>query len=155
MKITIDLEDIWTNEESVSSALEKAITREAVNTIKKQIQTQVDDTIQIKTKDLISKKLGEIINAAIKESLENIQLKSHINPYPMLDINAYVKERITNTGNWNSIADQLARIAKGYADEFKKRYDFAFASQIVSKMSENNLLKEDAVKLLLSNETKL
>lgn len=42
--------------------------------------------------------------------------------------------------------------AKDFGKEMKERYDLLFASQLVAKMSETGLLKEDVAKLLLPNK---
>lgn len=49
------------------------------------------------------------------------------------------------------IQDWIAKTACSHADDLKKRYDMLFASGIVQKMHENNLLKEDVAAKLLND----
>jgi len=51
---------------------------------------------------------------------------------------------------WNSIGEHVSRVGKQLGDELKKRYDVAFANQIVVRIHEQGLLKDDVAKLLLT-----
>lgn len=52
-----------------------------------------------------------------------------------------------------NIDERLAKIARDHGEkmsaELKARYDMLFASQLVSKLNENGMLREDVAKLLL------
>lgn len=52
----------------------------------------------------------------------------------------------------NSMEKLIKSLAKDFANEMKERYDLLFASQLVAKMSETGLLKEDVAKLLLPKQ---
>jgi hypothetical protein len=45
---------------------------------------------------------------------------------------------------------QTKKATDSISKELKERYDLLFASQIVSKLHENGMLKEDVAKLLLT-----
>jgi hypothetical protein len=66
-------------------------------------------------------------------------------------IEEHIKYKFEKDSGWSSPNAKIEKLAKGFAEEMKKRYDLLFATQIVSKMGENNLLKDDVMKQLVEN----
>jgi hypothetical protein len=61
----------------------------------------------------------------------------------------YIQADFNANSGYSSPKDQIQNLAKKFGDELKQRYDLLFASQIVAKLSENGLLKDSVVKMLL------
>lgn len=64
-----------------------------------------------------------------------------------------MRNRLTQWDLLNKTDDRLVRIAREQADkshaELKARYDLLFASQLVTRMNESGMLREDVARLLL------
>ncbi len=151
MNIVINIDDIWTDGEKLTTEITQTITDSVVRVVMEKTKQQVDQIILKKTKDIIEERIGSEIDKAIKSSLDNIKLRKRSGGIEEVEIDEYIKDFILTTNGWNNVPDQLAKIAKNHIEEFKKRYDMQFASQIVSKLAEQKLLKEDAVKTLLQS----
>lgn len=150
MKFEITLEDFWLDEdESLESALKKHIIQEVTAHIQSSIKNKVEEHITRRVKEEVEKKLFRTIDAAIIKSLETGQIKGSNNQ--LLTFNEYIHEMFISSSRWNTIPEQVKKIADNCADSMKARYDLTFASQLVVKMNQNGLLKKDVAKLLLGD----
>ena len=68
-----------------------------------------------------------------------------------MTLKEYILYQIQNNTGWNSPNENIKKLAQKFGEEMKNRYDLLFASQLVAKMNENGLLKEDVAKKLLDN----
>lgn len=70
-------------------------------------------------------------------------------------ISAFIEKELSNNfsksyqNQYNSVLEQKC---KGFVDELKKRYDLAFAAQIVQRMAELKMLKDERIVELLTKE---
>jgi anaerobic ribonucleoside-triphosphate reductase len=152
MKVTIDISDFYLDEgEELESSLKQFIIRECVQQINKSIEKKVEDHITRTVKNEIEQKLTYKINKQIEEIIatETIKVDGKEQPF-----NEYIKYKFQYSSGWSSAQGALESLAKRFGEELKKRYDMLFASQIVSKLHENGMLKEDVAKLLLPKEAK-
>lgn len=150
MKITVDVSDFYLDEDdNIESGLTKQITNQVVRTIQESIKDKVEKQITMEVKDRVEKTMYKEITKAIMEVIQKGEFPSRNNSSVLVSIETYVKECLNYNGGWQSFSDTVKKIASDYAAELKKRYDLLFASQIVAKMSDSGLLKEEAVKLLL------
>lgn len=152
MKLTISLDDFWMDEDDqLEPALKKHIIQEVTANINSSIKSKVEEHIIRRVREEVEKKLYPTIDAAIATSLENGQIKSH-DGREMQTIQEYVNSIFTTNQRWNSVTEQIKKMAENYADQMKARFDLTFASQLVVKMNQNGLLKKDVAKLLLDNK---
>jgi hypothetical protein len=150
MKITIDISDFYLDPEDqkgLENELKNHVKREVVKEIhksisdkvKEQITDAISNEIQVSIKPIIDKTLSDLVDSSlIKPRGENEML-----------IKDYIKKIFENNNGWGSPEEKIKTLAKAYGDEMKKRYDLLFASQLVAKINENGLLKEDVAKKLL------
>lgn len=65
-----------------------------------------------------------------------------------------IRKQISNYQVERNVDERLVKIAREYGDkmatDLKARYDLLFASQIVSKLNDNGMLREDVARLLLA-----
>lgn len=66
-----------------------------------------------------------------------------------IPIEDWIKKKFNGNCGYGSAENQIKELAKKFGDEMKQRYDLLFASQIVAKLDEHGLLKEDIAGLLL------
>ena len=148
MKFTIEVEDFWLDsEDQLEPALAKHIISEVTRDIKKLIEKKVDDQIIRELKKEFEIGYSKKIREYISDSFENGDLK-----IGQGDNKTSAKEYFLQNASafgYNTVRDTLATLAKKHADEIKKRYDLQYAAHVVSKLSDNGLLKDEEIKKLL------
>lgn len=152
MKFTITLDDFWLDEEqSLEPALKEHIIREVTAHINSSIKQKVEEHVTRRVKEEVEKKLFRTIDAAIVTSLQTGMIKGS-NNQTMVTIDEYIRDLFSSTSRWNTVPEQIKKVAEACADSMKSRYDLTFASQLVVKMNQNGLLKKDVAKLLLGDK---
>lgn len=153
MKLKVDLDDFYLDEED---DLVPAIKDFVVNKITSTIWDRVEEKIKQKILDLCNENIQKIINEKIETYLTEILNKEMIKKNRWSDELVSLQEYVSIAFNEDFDNDYrriLERIVEGKAkdicEEIKKRYDLLFASQLISKMNDQNMLKEDIAKLIL------
>jgi hypothetical protein len=158
INVTVDLEDFYTSDEemSFSDSIKENIAWSVKDQISKdfiaKMTTSFTESIQRKVEDEKEKLVDETFSKLIIDA----KVKKRYSTNEMISISDYITEEITRLNvNDSKLNDLIAKntrlVAESLANEFKTRYDVLFATQIVNKLHENGLLKEDAAKLLLTN----
>ena len=151
INVTIDLDDLWTDESSISEEISMEIKRKVLDEIWNKLKPAVEDQITRATKNEVEKMYCRKINTFIDEFFETGELKSPKNSNEKMTLKEYILYQIQNNTGWNSPNENIKKLAQKFGEEMKNRYDLLFASQLVAKMNENGLLKEDVAKKLLDN----
>ena len=165
IKIELDLDEII---EDIKQDTEESVNNEEGTpklTLKdyvlRHLQYQVsnrisqDSKVQIQNfcKDFVDNNLPLLINNQVQDWFK----QPNINVYGKTkSLEDYVNELIEKRINYSfsqSFENLCNTIADKTAKELSKRYDLQFATAIVNKMAENNLLKESKVKELLTDNT--
>ena len=151
MKIVIDLENFYLDEESdLEPALKKHIISEAVRQINNSIEDKIKGQVHEEIKCLVNRILTKETTNKVKNFIAEGKVKSRRNSSELVTIEERIKEDYEYDVGYNTLRD----VVKGYADrsskEIKQRYDLLFASQLVAKLNEAGMLKEDVAKMLLS-----
>lgn len=153
MKIELNVSDFFleTDEGSfnIEKEFKKEIIYETVNHIKAKFKEQIDDQIKKEVSQLIENTMQSGITETIKSVLSEGKIKSSKSS-EQVTFEEYIREKILNETGWRGFDESLERIADALSVDLKKRYDILFASQIVDKLSQNGLLKDDAIKLPLN-----
>ena len=138
MKITIDLEDFYIDEnEHIEPELRKFIVRQAVLEINKNIEDKIKNQVFEEIKCLVNNILTKEVNQKVKSYLTEGKVKSRRNSSE-ISIEERIKEDYEYEHGYGTMKEQVKILAKGFADEMKKRYDLLFASQLVAKMLLSN-----------------
>lgn len=149
MKFTVEIEDFYLDEDSdIENALKTYIIREVVDQINSLIKERVEKQITMEVREVIEKNLYKKITSSIEDAMISESMPSRKDSKTLLTLKEYVKECINYNSGWDSFEENIKKIAKSFSDEMKQRYDLLFASHIVSKLSENGLLKDDVAKRL-------
>ncbi len=151
MKFTVNLEDFNLEEEDLTVSIQEHVKKEVIRQIWDSIKLKVEEHITRKVKDEVEKTMLLHINKTIQELCltENLVMNGKVIP-----IAEYIKNQFVNNSGWNNPQDILKKLANQFGIEMKARYDLQFAAQIVAKMSEIGILKEDIAKTLLENNPK-
>lgn len=150
INVTIDCEDIWcSDDETLNEMLKSTIQRKVLDEIWNKVKSTVEDQITRNVKTEVEKNYTRQIQSFISEFFETGMIKSPRNSNEQITIKDYILYQFEINTGWNSPKEQIGKIAKTHGDEMKNRYDLLFASQLVAKMNEVGLLKEDVAKQLL------
>lgn len=151
MKYTIEVNDFYLEDAELESTLKEHIIREVVGQIEKSIQKRVEDHITLKVKAEIESRMYRFMNLAIEQIISTEKLKVDGKEMTLAE---YIKREFTERTGYRNPSDTIATLAKKFGDEMKGRYDLLFASQLVAKMNNNGLLKDEVAKLLLDTQVK-
>lgn len=146
MKFTVELEDFWLEEEEINQALSAHIKHSVVSDIKNSIKDKVDAFMNKILKDEIENQLKQRISVLMDEFLKTGKVKANYGN-DMLTIEEWMALQLKSQND--SILSHIKKQADAQGADLKRRYDLLFASQIVAKINEQGLLKEDVAKLLL------
>lgn len=153
MKLKVDLDDFYLDEEDdLVPAIKDFVIKKVTGTI----WDRVEEKIKQKILDLCNENIQKIIDEKIEKYLTEMLDKEMIKKDRWSDELVSLQEYVSTTFNKNfdnNYRNILGMIVDGrtkdICEEIKKRYDLLFASQLISKMNDQNMLKEDIAKLIL------
>lgn len=146
MKFVIEVEDFYLEEEEISEGLKAAVQRNVIAEIEKRIKDRVETAITTRVNTLINEKIAKIIDAKLSEFVATGTIIVDRKEVQIID---HLKGMFQTNHGWNNPANQMRQLAEAFGKELKARYDVAFANQIVIKINEQGMLKDEVVKLLL------
>lgn len=158
LEIKVDLSDIYTDDYTISEVVRKQIEREVFQQVKKDTEKQIQDKITSVVTKMATERLSEVIHDITKKQIEGgvslgrraINLPNSRSEYvDDCTIEQFVVSEFMNTSSYGSIRSHIDTLAKNLSVDLKKRYDMLFASQIVNALSEQKLLKDEAIAGLL------
>lgn len=155
MKYVIEVEDFYLDEDKeLEPALKQFIISDIIRQIDASIKTKVEDHVNREVKAQVEQTLYRKISTFVTEAIASDKIKGNYTSDPEMTLQEHIKSKFTKSGNVSSASiDKSIEILAGkFGDEMKKRYDLLFASQLVSKLHENGMLKEDVAKLLLGDK---
>jgi hypothetical protein len=174
INVTVDLEDFFSEDEN-------SFNEQILNHIEWQVKTQVWNEFKTIALDRFKEKINSEINESKEQEMDRIIHKIFTekkikvreatkgNPEPeMVTLFEYIEDKVNKDYfNANNTADSILNrklhekqiqfekmievASEKIGSEIKDRYDLLFASQIVSNLNKNGMLKEDIAKILLEN----
>lgn len=146
MIIKIDVEDFYLDEDSIEEGLKKHIIYEAIKSITEKIKVKIETEIR----QVVEKHILDNLSLEIAKAVKDGKIKRKPDSIAV-PISEYVQDSLLNSGTpWQSFDKTIKEVSKNFCDEMRKRYDLAFASNIVANLIDNKMIKEDAVKMLLN-----
>jgi hypothetical protein len=151
MKFTVDLEDFYLEEGEVADELKKHVISSVVSEISKQIKDQVSKFMDTYLKEKLNTELNTRVQLIMDDFIATGTVKGHYSGDPDLTVKGWVSKVFQSKSPdiLNGIKIQVTAHAKALQD----RYDLNFALGIVTKLKDQGLLKEEAVKMLLDDKT--
>lgn len=152
MKIEVNITDFWLEEEgeSLEEALKSAIKSDVLAQIKQSIKEKVDVQLVQVLKEEVEKELAFQLRGFVSNAIATDQIPSRQDRTKMVTLQEYIRECFAVSRNFEDIERQIKKIGETFATDLKSRYDLFFASQVVAKLNESGLLKEDIATLLLN-----
>lgn len=151
MKFTVEIEEFWMDEDAgtLDEQLKSYIVHDVLMQIKKDIKEKIETEISFQVKQQFEHCMYEYIQKEVKDFISEGKIRTSSYNKEEILIKDWIKERFTGDTGYNNPEQVIKSLAKDFGKEMKERYDLLFASQLVAKMSETGLLKEDVAKLLL------
>jgi len=151
MKITVEIGENWLDDECIEEGLRRLIQQDVIRQIKESIDSKIEVEITKQVKEKIEKTMNTKIRRRVEAVLKKEKIISNGQEYT---IEEYIKYMFEKGNSFNRNEDYnpkeiINNMASQFSKELKQRYDLLFASQIVNKMSENNLVRKDVAELLL------
>ena len=156
IQVNVDLSEFFSevDEQSFSEQIKNHITYTVKNEvlaewkekITKEFNEQVKATIEQEKERLISNMLNELIlSEKLHRSHGSKELVS-IKDFAIENLKSWWLNESTTTRTFDKI---LQKESESIVEKLKERYDLMFASQIITKLNEAGMLKEDVAKLIL------
>lgn len=151
MKFTVEIDEFWLDEDSngFEEELKNSIKKDVCQQIKKMMLTHIENDITNVVKQQVSDTLREQIQALVADVISTGMIRESSYSDKEISIENWIKQQFQGNCGYQNADRKISELAKKFGDEMKQRYDLLFASQIVAKLDEHGLLKEDIANLLL------
>jgi len=159
INVTVDLSEFYSEEDGNS------FTNEIKGYISGRVKNEVWEKFKENAFESFSNQVGERIRLdkdlkigeAIDDVFYNKKIKKRYGSSEPCSVSEFVEDyfqhQVVNSNDFTSKVDKIIKAqAEDIVKELKARYDLLFASQIVLKLNENGMLKEDVAKLLLNDK---
>ena len=159
IKVEIELDDLYFEGEDeinftelAKKTIENRVTFEIWNKFKEDVMPSFES--QVKRRIELDKELK--IKLTVDELFKKPEFKKNYYDDKKVSLNEYIENYLTGfTLNSREFEYNIEKIIKKSAEDISKqlkdRYDILFASQIVTKLNEQGMLKEEVAKILLGN----
>ncbi len=174
INITVDLAEFYTEDQENSFSQE--IKNEIAARVKSQVWKDFESSAMHEVKQLVNaefeKTKGENVTSIVSRIIASKKIKKQDHNSELITIEEYVTEKISKDyfserqtaesvmrnliSNFESkFNSEVKSNSESIAKELRDRYDLLFASQIVTKLNENGMLKSDVARLLLGPENEV
>jgi len=171
INVTVDLSEFYTEdqENSFSEEIKSEIAARVRNQVWKDFESSAMHELKQMVHAEFEKTKGENVTSIVSRVIASKKIKKSDNNSELVTIEEYVTEKITKDyfserqsaesimrnliSNFESkFNSELKQNSETISRELRDRYDLLFASQIVTKLNENGMLKSDVARLLLGPE---
>lgn len=156
INVTVDLTEFYAENEgdNFSEEIKRAIASDVKFQILKEWKDKIGDEFNKAVIAEVEKQKENLITDTFNKLAVDAKVKKQYSSGEMISIAQWITEEFErmhlSDNKLNSLlASQLTKSSDRISKELKDRYDLLFASQIVSKLNEAGMLKEDVAKILL------
>lgn len=158
MKVTVELDSNYFPEgKEFDETIADRIQRKVVDSIWNNIKDEVEDRIQEVAKERVISEMDERIQKEAAVLAKTAKIKPSSYKYKgeknVLTIEEYLQYQFSENGTVD-IEDVLEKRAKKIAKKLSDKYDLVFAQQVIMKMRDQGLLKEDVEQALFETKMK-
>ena len=156
MTITINMDEFWMDEDSsFEESFKKYIINQAVYEAFENVKKNLREEIYLKVEEEVREKVEEFMQDFVKQNADKLEMKVGYNQTVPLEEG--IKTILSNNADkyaMTSITKLVEAYAKSFVDDLRKRYDLLFASQVITKLNENKMLKEGVFEALMAESGK-
>lgn len=159
INVTVDLADFYSedDESTFSEQIKEVIASSVKQKVLADWKEKISHEFNRAVIEEIEKQKEHFIIEVLTELVVNAKVKKCYSSNEMISISDWIKSELERTQlserKLNDFLESLTtKKSEEISKELKNRYDILFASQIVAKLHENGMLKEDVAKLLLNSK---
>jgi hypothetical protein len=157
--VTVDLDDLYAEEDggfNFNEIIKENIALEVKRLTYEDFKKEAMPSFEIQVKRKIDLDRDLKIKEQIDALFEKPELKTNYYDKEKVSLTQYIENYFAGyTLNSRDFNDRIEALVKKQGQEItqqlKDRYDLLFASQIVTKLNEQGMLKEDIAKILLGD----
>lgn len=140
---TIDLD--------IKSEVKKDIIFQTKREVLKEVKEPLKLEMQNRVKILVTDAFKDEVNNSVKEFVKNGKIKGRYSNDPDLSVQEWIAKEFQDTSRYNTLSDLVKKKSEKLAKEIRDRYDHLFASQLITKMNEQGLLKDGVFNALMQD----
>lgn len=149
--ITINMDDFWMDADSdFEESFKRYIIDQATYKVFENVKKDLLKDIHLEVEKNVDKKVEEFMSDFIEQNANKLKMKVGYNQE--VPLREGVKNILLNNADkyaMTSITKLVEAYAKSFVDDLRKRYDLLFASQVITKLNENKMLKEGVFESLM------
>lgn len=147
MKFTVEVEDFWIEEGELAAELQKQIKNDVVNQIRESVKQQVATFMDSHVREVIDGELKARVQVLMDNMIATGKVKGGTYGSEEVTVADWIKREFANkrTDVTTAIQKQVAM----QIEEIKRSYDMYFTTQLIMKIKEQGMLKDDAANMLL------
>ena len=155
VNVTVDLSEFYSaDDSSFSEQIKDCIAFKVKNQVLSDWGDKISSEFNKYVISEVEKQKEQFITNKLNELIVNSKVKKKYSSNEMVSLSEWIideleKSLLTENRLKEFLTNQTKQTSDKISKELKDRYDMLFASQIVSKLNENGMLKEDIAKLLL------
>lgn len=157
MKFNVEVEIDWIHSEAnLDEGIQKKLKREVV----KKIWNKIEDSVEEQVMKVAEERVKQHMDEKIQQEASVLAKTGKLNPSSRYykgpeepTVEEYMQYLFSKKSKVN-IEEILENRAKKIAEKLKDKYDVAFAHQVVLKMRDQNLLKDDVEQALFETKMK-
>ena len=149
--ITINMDDFWMDEDSdFEESFKRYIVDQATYKVFENVKNDLLKDIHLEVEKNVNKKVEEFMSDFIEQNANKLEMKVGYNQTVPLEegVRSILSNKAENYA-MTSITKLVEAYAKGFVDDLRKRYDLLFASQVITKLNDNKMLKEGVFESLM------
>lgn len=131
------------------------ITRSTKNQVLEKYKGETESKIVERVKVLVDDKITKQIKKDVEDFVKNGKLKKYSTDEPK-SVKEWINEKFTQESDSYSqtLRKVVASKAQEAVEELKSRYDLLFASQVITKLNDADMLKEGVFQALMASSNK-
>lgn len=129
---------------SLSDEIKEVVQYEVKKAISKQIKDDVSSLAIKAYRDFGEEKIKSIVDFKMNEFILDGKVKKSFRSDELISVNEKLRSIFDDSGNWKAPYDAIKEVGKSFAKECRDRYDLSFASNIVTGLEKQGLLKPGA-----------
>lgn len=155
--VSVELDDLFSEEEGegFSDILKDAIKRDTKNAVLELWKADVGSAFAQEVKSSVDELSKGFLKATIESLLDQPQVKKSYYSDEKVSLREYLKEVMVREFEQRAIdrriSEEIVTLGNKMSADLKNRYDAAFATSIVRKLSDNKMLNENVSALLLGH----
>lgn len=149
--ITIDMDDFWMDADSdFEESFKRYIVDQATYNVFENVKKNLLKDIYPEVEKNVNKKVEEFMHDFIEQNADKLEMKVGYGQTVPLEkgVRSILSNKAENYA-MTSITKLVEAYAKSFVDDLRKRYDLLFASQVITKLNENKMLKEGVFESLM------